>query len=120
MYEYRATVLRVVDGDTVDLDIDLGLDVHVRERCRLFGINAPEMRGESREAGEAAKEWLVNVVWPAVSASGAVRETAKNVVIQTLKDNKGKYGRYLAILIVDGENINDAMIAVGHAVEYLP
>jgi len=114
MYEYSATVERVVDGDTVDLDIDLGLDVHVHERCRLYGINAPEMKGESREAGMAAWKWLVGRI---------VEERdmpAHKLAIRTIKDKKGKYGRYLAVLYVDGVfNVNEEMVEAGHAVEYM-
>ena len=58
MYEYRATILRVIDGDTIEARVDLGFDVSVIERFRLYGINAPETKGESREEGKAATEYL--------------------------------------------------------------
>jgi micrococcal nuclease len=88
MYEYYATVKRVVDGDTLDLDVDLGLHVHVHERVRLAEINTPEIFGvkkesEEYELGMKAKARLEELV---------LGETVK---IQTIKDKKGKYGRYI-------------------------
>jgi len=115
MYEYKAMVRRVVDGDTVDLDLDLGCSIHVYERCRLYGINAPESFGVKKnskeyKAGIAAKEYLRSLI------------EGKEVMVQTFKDKKGKYGRYLAtiILVLRGEtiNVNLLMEREGHAVAY--
>jgi len=112
VYEYRATVERVVDGDTVDLDIDLGLDVHAKERCRLYGIDTPEMRGESRPLGIEARDFLVEMV------------LGREVVAQTIKDRRGKYGRYLVALFLESGDdlldVNQALIEAGHAVVYEP
>jgi len=113
MYEYAATVRRVIDGDTVDVDIDLGCSIHHHVRVRLYGINAPETHGvkktsEEYKRGTAATEFLRKQV------------EGSELVIHTHKDRKGKYGRYLAELWVPGEekSINSLMVEEGHAVEY--
>jgi len=102
-YTYKAKLVRVIDGDTVDLLVDLGHRITIKERYRLSGINTPEVRGKEREAGLAAKRFLM---W----------ELREDLVIQTDLDKKGKYGRYLATLYVDGRNINQALVDAGHAV----
>lgn len=112
MYEYRATVLRVVDGDTIDATVDLGFDVHVNQRFRLYGINAPETRGESRDAGKAAKAYLQTLLTTHAGKTG-------ELTIQTRKDDREKYGRYLAVLLAGDANLNHLMIAAGHAVPYM-
>lgn len=111
MYEYRATILRVIDGDTIEARVDLGFDVSVIERFRLYGINAPETKGESREEGKAATEYLRVLV--AKNAQDGV------LTIQTRKDKREKYGRYLAVLIAGDWNLNAVMVNTGHAVPYM-
>lgn len=109
MYEYMADVVRVVDGDTVDLRVDLGFGITFKERFRLHGINAPEIHGvkkdsEEYKAGMEATNWL--------------RQKLEHgrFQVRTIKDKKGKYGRYLAVLIErDGSNINDEMVKLGYA-----
>ena len=104
-YVYHALVTGVYDGDTITVDIDLGLNVWVRgEKLRLHRINAPELRGEERPRGLASRDWL--------------RERILNqpVVIETIRDRKGKYGRYLAEIWLADENINDALVEQGLAV----
>jgi len=59
LYNYRARAIRVIDGDTVVLDLDLGLHVHLVVACRLWGVNAPEMKGETLEAAKSARNALV-------------------------------------------------------------
>ncbi|MFQ5604368.1 MAG: thermonuclease family protein [bacterium] len=109
LYYYQSRVINVYDGDTVRADIDLGLSVWVNnEKLRLARINAPELRGEEREAGLAARDFLRSQVLD------------KEIIVETLKDRKGKYGRYLAELWVKGEdgeylNVNDLMVQKGHA-----
>lgn len=104
MYEYTARVLRVVDADTVHLDVDLGFDVRRKDSFRLYGINAPEM---STPEGVAARDWLV------ARLAGADR-----VVVTTVKDRREKYGRYLGVLWVGSplSNLNQELIDEGHAV----
>lgn len=112
MYEYRATIARVIDGDTVEAEVDLGFDVVVRERFRLYGINAPETKGESREDGRAATEFLRTLIAKHTGNSGVL-------TIQTKKDKREKYGRYLAVLMANGVNLNAVMANAGHAVPYM-
>lgn len=111
MYEYKARMLKVVDGDTLDLDIDLGLRVHVKERVRLYGINTPELRSsnaEEREAARKASEFLSALVSDGV------------LTVKTQKDSQEKYGRYLASVINSaGVNVNEEMVKAGHAITYL-
>lgn len=106
-YVYDAELLRVVDGDTIDVMIDFGMELYKKERLRLFGINAPELRRgtqEQKEAGRLAKQWLEGVL------------VGSPLVIKTHKDKKGKFGRYLAEIFVAGKNVNELMVAKGHAV----
>lgn len=106
-YEYRATVVRVIDGDTVVVDWDLGAGTWKRgEHLRLFGINAPETRGPERPDGLAAKEFLVGLL-----------PVGTEVLIRTVKDKTGKYGRYLATIWVGSLNLNQHLIDNGHAVK---
>jgi len=106
MYEYRATVIRVVDGDTVHLDVDLGIDNHTRLTTRLYGINAPET---STPEGKAVRDYLTGLL-PA----------GTTVTLWTFKDRKEKYGRYLALLKLGEVNINDHLVETGRAVPYFP
>lgn len=108
MYEYRAKVIRVVDGDTVEVDVDLGFQIHTKMMLRLYGINAPEMKGPSRVAGQAAKKFLQDMIQ---SYGGVLR-------VRTLQDEQEKYGRYLAYLVFPDEVVaNTIMVDSGHAVE---
>lgn len=106
-FEYDAGVLRVVDGDTVDLCIDLGFDVQISMRVRLYGINAPEM---STPEGKLARLWMV----------GQLQAMGMRCTVETVKDRQEKYGRYLAILKDRaGNSLNQEMIDAGHAVPYM-
>lgn len=110
LYCYRARVVSVYDGDTVRADIDLGLSTWIKnEKLRLARIDAPELRGEDREAGIAARDFLRDMI------------LGKEIIVETIKDRKGKFGRYLANLWLKNEagefsNINDLMVQEGHAV----
>lgn len=111
-YLYRAEVVRVVDGDTIDVDIDLGFYVWIRkQRIRLLDIDAPEVRGESKEAGLAASEYLKGLI------------DGKTVIIRTAKGKDGadrddSFGRWLATIFLDGLDVNQEMMRTGHAVPY--
>lgn len=111
MHEYKCTMLRVVDGDTVDVDIDLGFGVWMRkQRIRLYGIDTPESRTrdlEEKKYGLAAKDFLVK--WT----------NAGELVLKTHKDGKGKFGRILGELWYGEVNINEKMIEEHHAVRYM-
>ena len=110
MFEYPVKVLRVVDGDTVDVDIDLGFGVWMRkQRIRMLGIDTPESRTRDKEEkvyGLAAKAFL--------------KEALKQgpVTLRTVKDGKGKFGRILGEFIVNNININEFMIVNYHGVAY--
>lgn len=115
MYEYRVkSVLAVVDGDTIDVDIDLGFDISITKRVRLAGIDTPE----SRTSDKAEKVLGLEV-------KNLLKETLKKattVVIKTEKpDSSEKYGRVLGWLYIDGaeQSFNEAMIASGYAWEYM-
>ena len=95
MYAYQAKLIEVIDGDTVDLLIDVGLEIHKRERCRLYGIDAPEM---PTEAGKAAKAHLESLIGAATGRLFvATRKTTRKP-----KEKTDKYGRYLAVLYDGG------------------
>jgi micrococcal nuclease len=103
-YTYRAIVRSVYDGDTITVDVDLGMRIWLRGvPLRLRRINAPEVRGASRDDGIIARDWLRGQV------------DGKSVVIRTEKDPGDKYGRWLAEVYLDEANINDALVASGHA-----
>lgn len=111
MHEYKVKIRRIVDGDTVDVDIDLGFDMILsKQRIRLYGIDTPESRTRDKEEkfyGKLSAKFL--------------KEQCKNsseIFLKTYLDKKGKFGRILGELIVDGVNINKMMIEKYMAVEY--
>ena len=129
MYTCQAKLIDVIDGDTVDLLIDLGFGVHVKERCRLYGIDAPEM---PTEAGKAAKAQLESLLG---AATGELFVATRKMTRKP-KERTDKYGRYLAVLYGGGNvdwfihgdqtessiqrmkaSINFEMIYAGHAKE---
>jgi micrococcal nuclease len=120
MYEYRASILRVVDGDTVDVDIDLGFGVWLRnERVRIMGIDTPESRTSDsieKKFGLAAKARLKSLL-----GKQAVLKTQVN---KDGEDMKGKFGRILGDFVCwDAKNdresmVTTIMIAEGHCVPY--
>lgn len=115
MFEYRVKkVTKVVDGDTIDVDIDLGFNISFSQRVRLAGIDTPESRTtdlQEKQLGLECKDRLKHVL-----------ENAKTVVIRTEKpDSSEKYGRILGWLFIDGaeQSFNHALIADGYAWEYM-
>lgn len=106
-YEYAALVVAVVDGDTVDLDIDLGLRTFRRDRFRLAGVDAPELRAADPEPGRAAKAELARLL-----PMGAA------VTVRTEKDRTEKYGRWLATVLNGAVNVNERMVTGGFAKPY--
>ena len=109
MYEYRAYVRKVYDGDTITVDIDLGFGVVLKnQKLRLLGINTPEVRGKQRQEGLKVRDLVRS------------RIANKWIVIRTEKDKRGKYGRWLATVFEPGcdESINMWLLNEGHAVEY--
>ena len=120
MYEYRAKLIKVVDGDTVDVDIDLGFGVWLKdERVRIMGIDTPESRTRDKVEkvfGLAAKERLKELLGP--------NPILKTFAAKDGEDMKGKFGRILGDFYVyygkeDREcRVTEIMIKEGHAVKY--
>lgn len=108
-YEYHATFISNYDGDTIRLGVDLGLDTYVRGTFRLYGVQCPEMRGETLERARMVRD--------AVCA----RLKGKSLEIRTIKDRKEKYGRYLVQVWIEGdpESLNDWLVRMGHATAYM-
>ena len=111
MYEYKCQVTRVVDGDTVDCVLDLGFSILHKCRVRLYGIDTPESR--TRDLDEKARGKLASKF-----LKEAIDNGNKIVLKSQLKYSKGKYGRVLGSIVVDGLDINKAMVANNLAVKY--
>ena len=110
MYEYKFKLDRVVDGDTIDVVIDLGFSILHKCRVRLFGIDTPESRTrdlDEKARGKLAKDFLSYCL-----------ASSDEHVIKTSVDGKGKFGRVLGEIYCDGKNINLLMIDKHHAVAY--
>lgn len=132
----RAEVLKVVDGDTIELLIDLGFSVWVKTKARLYGVNTPEKFGvkkwEDKEAGEYTEEYKLGVLASQYTLTWIISHAKRKktqdlleaefercfVVMQSHKGKAGKYGRWLAVLHPgDGseESLNDALVKSGNA-----
>ena len=119
MYEYSCRIVRVVDGDTVDIDIDLGFDVWLRkQRIRLYGVDTPESRTrdlEEKKYGLAAKKFVEKRL-----------PIGSKQTLRTRLDDRGKFGRILGefVLITQWEGkdipttINEQLVKERHAVKY--
>jgi micrococcal nuclease len=115
VYVYRAKILRVVDGDTVDADIDLGCFVHRESRLRLYGVNTPELHdpdAATRARAVQARDWMRGKV------------EGRDVIVRTHLDRSDKYGRLLAEIFMDGDGVtgttvNSALVSEGLAVPYM-
>lgn len=123
MYEYRAQILSVTDGDTVRLDVDLGFSLRQKMTLRLYGINTPELHGVADAApGKAARDYLTSLLSNGGQgpAGGPLTMSWKAVTIKTIKDKTDKYGRLLADIYLDKdpESVNLKMVKAGHAVAY--
>jgi len=112
LYHYRAKVLEIYDADTIRVELNLGFGLIWRGsdnrgvEIRLFGLNAPEMKGNDKEKGTLSRDKLREQI------------LGKEITIKTIKDKSEKYGRYLGIIIKDdGTNINDWLISEGLAVK---
>lgn len=109
LYHYKAKIVEVYDGDTCTIDIDLGLHTWIKgEKIRLTRINAPELRGTERTKGLKSRDFLRSLI------------LNKEVFIETIKDKKEKYGRYLADVWLEDDkgkfiNINDEIVKNGFA-----
>ena len=107
VYEYRAFVVSVYDGDTITVDIDLGFGAKLEaQKIRLFGIDAPEIRGATRPQGIAARDALRDKI------------EGMTVTLKTYKDKRGKYGRWLGHVFLGEESVNTWLVNEGYAIEY--
>jgi micrococcal nuclease len=113
-YIYRIrSIHKVVDGDTIDADIDLGFDISLTKRIRLAGVDTPESRTtdlKEKAMGLESKEWLKKKL-----------EGAKDIIIKTeLPDSTEKYGRIIGHLFINGQetSLNNQMIDEGYALAY--
>jgi len=105
-YVYDAECVKVVDGDTLHLEVDLGLDCRRAITIRVHGINTPEMRGPEREEGIVSRNCLKDFI----------DKSDGGLTIQTVRDRTGKYGRYLAhIFNNEGLNLGDELVRLGMA-----
>ena len=112
MYRYQAKLIRVVDGDTVDAEIDLGFNIYIRERIRLMGIDTPETRTRNKfekSWGYKAKERVIVLL----------AETNNNFILETKIQKKGKFGRILGKIFTDpfdyksvGDKLLDEKLAI--------
>lgn len=111
-FSYRVNkVTKIIDGDTIDVIIDMGFDILFKSRVRLFGIDTPESRTRDKvekKFGLMSKKYLTDRL-----------KKANKITIKTHKgEETGKFGRILGEILCDGENINLAMCKKGHAVAY--
>ena len=110
MYSYVAHVTKVYDGDTVTVDIDLGFGIWIKKQSiRLLNIDTPELRGEERPEGLIVRDIVAEKI------------LNKEIILKTHKDSKGKYGRWLGEIILldeEGTNLNEWLLAEGHAQPY--
>ena len=111
-FSYRVNkVIKVIDGDTIDVILDMGFDILYKKRVRLFGIDTPESRTRDKvekKYGLLSKKFLQEQL-----------KKAKKVIIKTYKgDETGKFGRRLGDVFIDGQSVNSLMCTKGHAVEY--
>lgn len=114
MYTYKAKLIRVIDGDTIDAEIDLGFSVYVKQRIRLYGINTPDSRSkdlEIREKGISSKARLNEIL-------------TREFIVETILNKRGKFGRILGVVFTSNEddgtltNINETLVTEGHALSY--
>jgi len=106
-YKYKAFVVGVYDGDTITVDIDLGMDTWKKNvKLRLARIDTPEVRGAEKIAGKQVRDYVRVLILD------------QEIVISTTKDKTGKYGRYLAEVVVGDMNLNDHLVELGMATKY--
>jgi len=107
LFYYRAFVENVYDGDSITCTIDCGFGLIMKKRkIRLSNIDTPEIRGETKEDAILIRDKLREKI------------LGKNVILKSEKDRKCKYGRYLATIFINGENVNEWLIENGYAKRY--
>ena len=113
MYTYKAKLVRVINGDTLDIEIDLGFDLSIKQRLKLYGVDTPDSRStdlEIRQKGLDVKQRVIEVL-------------TKEFTVTTILNKRGKYGRILGkVYIVDDNDnkvcINELLVDEGHAIRY--
>lgn len=111
MYEYRCTLLKVIDGDTVDVSIDLGFDHSFRARVRLYGIDTPELRTKDKEEKKRGKE-------AAEFVKGWFAAEGGTVILRSFYDRHGKFGRILGTFFNNSSSLNKELLTLGLAKPY--
>lgn len=106
-YRYRARCHRVIDADTLDLDVDLGFHVRRRVTIRLRGVNAPEL---NTAAGQAARDWTVRLLTPTPYA-----EENPELVVESYRGHRS-FARWVGHVNVNGDDLGALLVAAGHAV----
>ena len=105
MFQYKATITDIIDGDTFDMDIDLGFHIHIHERVRLLGIDTPEKFGAEKELGLTVKQYAIN------------NFLGKEVIIRSEKADSAadtdSFGRWLVMVNINGEDVRDIYNALG-------
>lgn len=108
-YTYNVNVVSVYDGDTITVDVDLGFKIWAKKiKVRLWGINTPEIRGGTAATKAHGKQ-----------VTQYVRDRILNKAVVMKSNGKGKYGRWLGVIYVDGVNLNEELVRQGMAVEYM-
>lgn len=112
VHTYRVKkVVKVIDGDTIDVQLDVGFASYLRKRLRFLGVDTYEVRGAEKEKGLLAKARLIEML-----------DAADQIYVQTVMDSQGKYGRLLAWVWVENDGeltlVNTQLIEEGHGVVY--
>ncbi len=112
MYKYKCKLIKVVDGDTVDAEIDLGFNIFIKERIRLMGIDTPESRTRNKAEkswGMASKKYLKKVL----------KDNGNEFELFTKIQKKGKFGRIFGTIIVNGDiDVNQLLVKNNLAIPY--
>ncbi len=109
MYKYKANLLKVIDGDTIDAQIDLGFGIFVNKRIRLWGIDAPEVKTrdmKEKKRGKLAKKRLKSIL------------EQNNGKFSLFSKGFGKFGRCLGEIFIENQSINNLLIEEGLVLEY--
>lgn len=114
MYTYKAKLIRAVEGDTIDADIDLGFDLSIRQRVKLYGIATPDIKSKDLETKQKALD----------VKSRLIEMLGNGFVVETVLNKRGKYGRVMGIVYIEDSsnnliNVNKLLIEEGLAMEYL-
>jgi micrococcal nuclease len=110
-YTYDAKLIRVIDGDTIDVSIDLGFDISINTRVRLLGVDAPETRTrdlDEKKRGMEAKKFVQEMF----------KKNGNKCLVHSYKNTREKYGRYLARVLFGDICLNDLLLENNHAVPF--